>query len=379
MTSTRAEASPFSLRPRADQDGGETPQPPDDRDDVSVLSLLNVLLRRRRLILWPTLLLLAYVLIEPIVTRPPGRLYEAETSLEVEGGAAPSGNVVAQALGLAVSQNVTFPYARDLFSRTFLNSMLAERFTFSTEDGVRAGTLLSLSNVRGRTRKMRDQNAREWLLANVTFTNAPDGSTRLLVKAPWPALAESLSLRLIDRLNDRIVHRRQQRVTQERYYTLEILRAMKDSVDRAEERVATFMLRNRQYNTPILANELNRLNRELTIRQQTYSSLLAQYENARVDEVRNARMINIVDPPFVPDMDPPSWQLPKKGLVKVVFLAMGLAFFSLAADFVLAARVRNPGDYAEFIRLREQAFGWMLRPYQRLRERMRRQSKLSVR
>lgn len=369
MTSSRPDTSSFSLRPRPD-----TPDAEPDRDEVSVLSLLNALLRRRRLIAYPTLLLLVYVLLQPFIARPPQKIVTAETTLEVEGGSSNGGgNAVAQALGIGPSATVGFQYAKELNSREFLLSMLNERFAFPADSAgtIKSGTLLSISGVTGRTPKLRQQKGIDWFFSLISFANAPDGTTKLYVKAPWPALAESLSYRIVDRLNERIVRRRQERVARDRRYTLEIMEAMKDSVDRAEQRLEDFISRNRGYaNSPALANEAARLTRDRDVRQQLYAGQLSQYEGARIEEVRNTRMITIVDAPYVPDEEPKrSWNVPVKGLVKVAFLFFGLCVLALIIEFTLASRTRNPAEYEEFVTLRQHAFGWIRRARGRSRER----------
>lgn len=376
-TSHRSEPPAISLRPFP-EGPGTTVAPVEDRDEISVLSLLNVLLRWRWLILIPSGLMLLYAIGKPIVTSPPPEIYLAETVLEIEGGSSSGApvNPVAQALGLGGGGSTGFPYAKELNSRAFLTAMLDERVSFMTPGGVRTATLQEMSGVEGRTAKRRRELAAAWLLGIIGFSPAPDGTTHLYVRAAYPALAESLSYRLIDRLNKRIVQRRQARVARDRFYTLEIMRAMRDSVKLAEDRVAAFVLSNRGYsNSPHLQNELSRLNRDLSIRQQTYTSLVSQYETARVEEVRKTPSIEILDPPYVSDEVPRrSFAPASKDLVKVVFALMFTSLLAFAIEFVRAGRVRNPHDYEEFLRLRGETFGWARRIFRR-----RRRGDLSVR
>lgn len=355
----------------------------EESEQLSVLALINVLLRRWKLVVLPPLVLLAFVTLSPIVREPLAPQYRAETTLEVEGGSsAGSSNPVAEALGIKPSLNTAgFPYAKELKSREFLSQMLEERFSFPADGAIRSGTLMSFGGIEGRTAKRREKKARDWLLSSVTFVPDPDGTTHMFVEMPWPALAESVSVRLVHKLNDRIVRRRQERVSRDRFYTLQILRAMQDSMDRAERRVETFVQRNRQYsNSPALQNEYNSLQRDFSIRQSMYSTLLSQYEGARIEEVRATRMIMVLDPPYVPDQDPPRrWLVPPRDLVKVAFLLMATVFLAFVVEFVAAAGRRNPAEYAEFLALRARTFGRISRLFRRDRRSGPRNGELSVR
>jgi uncharacterized protein involved in exopolysaccharide biosynthesis len=75
----------------------------------------------------------------------------------------------------------------------------------------------------------------------------------------------------------------------------------RDSLRMAENRLESFMRANRQYqNSPELSFARERLQRELSLQQQVYTTLVQAYEDARMREVRNTPVIAIVDSATVP-------------------------------------------------------------------------------
>ena len=89
-----------------------------------------------------------------------------------------------------------------------------------------------------------------------------------------------------------------------------------DSLKQAEEALETFYSRNRTYRqSPQLVFQETRLQRQISIQQELYLNMRREAETAKLEEVNDAPVLTIVDPPEVPAR--PSW--PKRG----VFLLLG--------------------------------------------------------
>jgi uncharacterized protein involved in exopolysaccharide biosynthesis len=83
------------------------------------------------------------------------------------------------------------------------------------------------------------------------------------------------------------------------------------------------------------------LERDISLRQQVYTTLVQSFEQARIAEVRDTPVITVLQPPFLPARDP-------RGLV--LMAAVGLALGGMAglvlAFVVEAVRRPAPGDPA---------------------------------
>ena len=101
-----------------------------------------------------------------------------------------------------------------------------------------------------------------------------------------------------------------------------------------------FMQANRQWdNSPDLQFQHDRLQRDITLRQQVYTTLVQSFEQARIAEVRDTPVITVLQEPFFPPPDDDRLLL--VGALGVVL--GGLAGIVLA--FVVeAVRRPAPGD-----------------------------------
>ncbi len=379
MSASRPE-TPFSLRPVPEPETPSGPgHPPEREDELSFLALVNVLLRRRRLVFLPPLLLVLWAFLAPLIETAQPPLPESEAVLTIEGGVSasptPSEGLAAQ-LGLvaASTNNTNFPYPRILASRDFLNRLLDERFSFVSGGTVTSGTLYELSRIRSDTAGLARERAIRWLRGSIAVAGEPDGMARLKVRMATKALAESLSYRVVDHLNDANIRMRQTKVSRDRRATYAQMIEAQNDLRGAESRMEAFLLRNRDYqNSPMLRFEFDRINRDMNIKSSMYTSLATSYQNARLDEIRNAPAVNIVEPPLVPFEEPKPWRLtiPAKGLVQAMMALIATIILAFALEFAAITRRRSPGDYAEYVALREKSFGWFLKPLRRFRRRSR--------
>src|SRR5690242_11043905 len=97
----------------------------------------------------------------------------------------------------------------------------------------------------------------------------------------------------------------------------------------AEERLSDFKTRNKVIGSPELSLEQDRLQREVTLRQQVYTNLVQNEEEARIREVRDTPVITILESPRLPVL-PEARQVVKKtltGMVAGIVLGVVIAFF----------------------------------------------------
>jgi uncharacterized protein involved in exopolysaccharide biosynthesis len=106
----------------------------------------------------------------------------------------------------------------------------------------------------------------------------------------------------------------------------------------AEDRLESFLSSNRQYSsTSELAFQRDRLQRDVSFRQQLVTTLTQASEDARIREVRDTPVITIFEPPFVPSDAEPRGRV-KRVLLGIIIGALVGALISLGSAMVLTRR-----------------------------------------
>jgi len=97
----------------------------------------------------------------------------------------------------------------------------------------------------------------------------------------------------------------------------------------AEDAEATFLQRNKSYEqSPQLSLEYQRLQRHVSLLQDVYVTLARNLEEARIDEVREAPVLTVVDPPHV------AWRRAEPDRRRVVFTTVGVVAAALLLWFL---------------------------------------------
>src|SRR5207247_11431524 len=165
---------------------------------------------------------------------------------------------------------------------------------------------------------------------------------------PNPYLAAQVNQRLLDLLNEFNLRSRQTRAGQERQFVEQRLEEVRGDLRKAEDRLADFMRRNRQYaSSPELSFQHDRLSREVSIQQQLFVSLAQSYEQAKIEEVRNTPVISVVERPEVPARPDPRFLGVKAILALLVGGLLGL-LGAMAREFVSRRRAMEATAYDQF-------------------------------
>ena len=116
-----------------------------------------------------------------------------------------------------------------------------------------------------------------------------------------PALSLQVSTRLIELLNQFNLESRQTQAGAERRFTEQRLGEVKGDLRAAEDQLQHFLQRNREYrNAPELNFQQERLQRQVQLQQQLYTTLSQSFEQAKIEEVRDTPVITVVEPPEAP-------------------------------------------------------------------------------
>lgn len=163
------------------------------------------------------------------------------------------------------------------------------------------------------------------------------GAVALTVSTPSARLSQQLAegiLQEVDRVNDSV---RAVQAGAERRFVQGRLAVAESSLAVAEGRMQRFLEVNRQYQgSPALTFEWQRINREVSLRQDLFSSLSQEFENAGIEEVRNTPAIAVPQPATLPALADRRWLL-LKGLAALILGALLAVGYALARSQMNAA------------------------------------------
>ena len=254
-------------------------------------------------------------------------------------------------------------YTKLLKAQELLREAVLTTYRFARSEGssdTLQGTLVELYGVGGGSREKRIRNAVDRLDEDVyVAADLRADMVTLRVIAPWPDLSVALNRRLLELVSQFNLEKRQSKARAERVFVEQRVREARQLLQDAEDELERFIERNRRYqDSPSSAVQAARLQRQVTLRQQVYTSLAQGYEQARVDEVRDTPVITIVD-------RPEGTVRPNTSLLVVLLTGLLIgALVAVVAAFGQDAVGRQQrvmqGDYAEFQRLRRSALAsWL--------------------
>ena len=301
---------------------------PDQTEDLSFAAALAFLLRHRRLVLGTGLLVFALVTTISLLR---SRTYTSTASFMPQS----SENALSRLSGLAATFGVAVAASDPGSSPAFYNSLLKSRDVLRRtvltpylvgegSDTVRR-TLVDFYAARGPTPAARRDAATERLLKDIMIsTGRETGIVQLEVTSSNAGLSQQVGQRMIQLVSEFNIQRRQSNAGSERKFVEGRTAEAKRSLEAAEDRLQAFLQRNREYrNAPQLVFAYDRLQRDVQMQQQIYSSLSQALEQARIDEVRNTPVVTVIEPPDLPAKPDPRFVLLKGILGLLVGLGLG--------------------------------------------------------
>ena len=337
------------LRPRKPPEAA-APHP----EPLSILGVTNVVLRNRRLVLGVVLVI---VLVAIIWTALAPRVFVSSATVIPAGRKGqPSSQGLAAQFGLNLpgsdpQQSPDF-YVALLHSRAVQSDVINAQYSFDTKDGPFKGTLLEYYG--GKSGPLARRRARALRTLDrqiVTGTALKTGAVLLSVKTFSPALSAEIAKNLLAALDQFNRSRAQAQSVMEREFTEEQLATAASDLRAAEDRLEGFQESNRVLGAPRLALDRERLEREVMMRQQLYTSLAQTYAQARIDAVRDNPTVVVLEQPEVP-ADPEPRGLLKSAVIALIaglFLGVLLAF---VREHILRTKELHPEEDAEYATLR---------------------------
>ena len=342
--------------------GVEPPRGAPPEADVSLFELMTPLVTRWRLIAATAIGCALATLLVLLLQRPN---YTAVTTFTPENSS--SSGVVSGLVGLAglagqlgLGSSSSSSVSPDFFvkvahSDEVLRATLLQEFT-DPDSAAAKRPLLQLLDVKGASAEERIQLGVGVLRQRTeAAADKSTGIVTLEVELHSPALAADVAKYMVHLLNRFNLESRQSQSREQRRFSGERLAVAERELRAAEQSQLAFLQRNRQYlDSPLLAFEYSRLNRQVQLRQEVYQTLTKAHEEARIAEVRDTPVLTVIDSAVAP-VHPSG---PRRVLGTAVALIFGGALGVLLAYLVTArdrARRSPTPDYLEFRAALEEA------------------------
>lgn len=318
----------------------------DDIPERSFLEVADMLLKRWKLVVglpWAAALVATTI---SLLTPPH---YTAITSFIPESGTEgirlPGGLAgLALQFGIGLSGNPNSPefYTDILESRTLrdqaLRARLEDPYTEMPND---SATLLDILKIDGDSETERLERGRKEMVRRVSINVANEtGIVHVSVKTRYPALSADVANLLVGLLNQFNLKTRQTEGRERRLFIEGRLSAAGVELRNAEETLGGFLEQNRLFqDSPQLSFDYERLQRQVRIKEQVFTTLRQQYEEARIQEVDDTPLITVIDRAVPPEEKSSR----RSRFVIIVSLLGGIlaVFIAFGREYVERTKQRN--------------------------------------
>jgi uncharacterized protein involved in exopolysaccharide biosynthesis len=133
-----------------------------------------------------------------------------------------------------------------------------------------------------------------------TSVNQQTGLMTISVTASGPVLARDLTESFVRHLTQRIRRIRTEKVREQLQFIENRFQEVDRELEVAEEQLARFLERNQNPTTATLRFQRERLQRQVTFKEQLYSNLQGQLTQARIDLQRQQPVVTVVEEPVPP-------------------------------------------------------------------------------
>lgn len=326
---------------------------PANAEGASLLGVASFLTRYARFVGMTSLVC---ALVAALATLVVGPVYTAESRFVPQMSAGSTSRLAGLAaqfgidVGAAAGQSPSELYASLARSREVLEDVATTPYALTGDTSARAPrmTLIDLYKLKNDDVEQLHLDAVELLQKRVSVsTDIRTGVVTLQTTTPWRAVSEAMNQHIIRLVTDFNQTRRQSQARAEREFLEARSREAQQQLRDAEARLAAFNDQNRVRGSSQLVLEGSRLQRAVDLAQQVYMTLAQNYEQARIEEVRNTPVITVIDSPV-------GSAKRQRGLGKktVIGFALGLVLglgFALLAEQVGRHRERSPEEFADLV------------------------------
>lgn len=345
-----------------------------DHDDLSLFAVGTILLRNRwRILRW--MLVGGTLAAVAAFTKP--ALYVASASFIPEG----SEQSRSALAGLAGQFGVAFASGNQSQSPDFYSTLLTSRVllrpvardTFAVQErGGRRIAFLDLFKIDGSSATRREEEGvlqlQKIVKPSIVKTT---GVVEVTVATQWPSVSLAIANDLLTGVNEYNQRTRQGRAAAERKFVEGRLALAGSDLRAAEDRLEDFLMTNRQFtSSPDLTFQRDRLQRDVTLKQQVFTSLTQSYEEVRIREVHDTPVISVVETPSVPTLPEARGRLARV-LFGLIFGAFFGAFIAFVSGAIARRRQEGDSEADEFVNTLGEVKGKVLGRFRRMRRRTR--------
>ena len=282
----------------------------EEEDSFSLRELINILLKHwKTMIITPTITCI-YAIIQVFFFAQPVYISTAKivpsaggsSTSNLRGFAAQFGVTVPGGDGASITSSGVYPeiiqsrtLARALLKRNFDTEKFGEDqpllkiLTYSEEEPEFGPDILEKMAVKALLKKINVSKSRQSSILT------------LEVSAFEPQLAADIIIALIEELDKHQQKFKSTRVTEKRQFIEGRIEEVQVDLEKAEDALKQFRYRNRQIqNSPSLLLEQERLSREVQVIIGVFTTLKQEYELAKIQEVEEATVVHVLDPPEAP-------------------------------------------------------------------------------
>jgi uncharacterized protein involved in exopolysaccharide biosynthesis len=330
-----------------------------EKGEVSLLALASVLLRWR----WT---IVAFGLVGGLLGLAMGllstRMYKSSATLVPQDAERPMSGLAEAASQFGVrlapasdgSAWGTAMYVKIIRSRALLEPIALDTIVVA-EEGAKRIALMDLLKIEAATPPRRLDRAIRVL--GDMIAAAEDrrlGTVDISVTSKWPSVSLTLAQRLIERLNQFNIETRQSQAAAERQFVEQQAAEAERALRNAEDRLQSFLQRNRLMGSPQLEFERDRLTRNVSMQQTVYTSWLQSREQARIREVRDTPVITVLEAPQYPFLGEPRRSV-RKAVIGGLLGGAIACLLAFVVDGLARARQAPSKDTREFFQLVTQA------------------------
>jgi Uncharacterized protein involved in exopolysaccharide biosynthesis len=298
-------------------------------EETSLFGVVNVLLKYRGML---AVLMVACGIFGAVKYAQSSESYVTRIGINVASNEpAPDPTGLISQLGLVPAsgsaEQVAF-FSELLKSPPLLRDVVNRQYTVNTRKGIVTGPLTRFFGFPGNPRLHETETA-DLLSDRLTLSaSGRTGNIWVFVDTPYPDLSQQVALNLIRLVDDYSRARKHAQASAEREFIQGRLAESKEELAISENAVAQFRESNRIISAPTLGLENERLLRDVSMKQQLYTSLLQSYDRARIAEAKNLPSITILEAPEKPVKPEPSSAiaLPLLGAIAGLLLGIVVAF-----------------------------------------------------
>jgi uncharacterized protein involved in exopolysaccharide biosynthesis len=335
--------------------------------DVSLIEIGNAILRNRRMV---AVLPVILMVIAGVHSFTRDRQYAASARFVSQRGDArgvSGAAALAQQFGVSLggdgaAQSPQF-YVDVLRSYAILRPAVEQEYVVRSGDTVVRASLMEFMEAEPSRGLPAWRVAADRLRKNMVVSfDWETNVVRMKVPAPRPELAEQVAGRMLELVNEFNTEMRQARAQEEGRFIAARVADAQAEVSAAEEELQAFLRHNRGFaNSPDLQFEHDRLQRQVMMRQEVYTSLLRSWEQARIDALRDTPVLTVIDHPAG------SGEPLGRGTILRVIIAfmVGLivaVFVAFVREFTRRGREGGDPDYREFEGLAQQTWADLRSP-----------------